>query len=165
MRKRKPLAKDINEIKTAMENTRDKSEYRRLQCIYLGDTMPEMTAKDIAKATLYSEDGVKKIHATFRETGMESIKDKRGGRHRENLTLKQEEELLEKFDDESASGKLVETSRIKVEYEKQLGRKVNKTVIYRMLDRHGFRKIVPYKRHPKANREEQEAFKKNSKAQ
>jgi len=165
MPKRKHLIEDINEIKTAMESTKSKAEFRRLQCIYLGDTMPDMTARDIGKITLYSESNVKKIHSAFRKTGMESIKEKRGGRYRENLTLKQEEELLIKFEEESASGKLVEISKIKVEYEKQLGETVDKTVIYRMLDRHGFRKIVPYKRHPKTNTEEQEAFKKTSRAQ
>jgi transposase len=157
---RQQISKDIEAVKKAMETTESKSEFRRLQCVYLGDTKPKMTAKEIAGITLFTEINVKKIHVAFRQNGLDSIKDNRGGRYRENLTIKQEEELLKEFEEQSVSGKLVEASKIKLEYEKLVGKKVNKTVIYRMLERHGFRKIVPYKRHPKSNTHEQEAFKK-----
>jgi transposase len=162
MPKRKQVADDIDAIKKAMDATENKPEFRRLQCIYLADTKPEMTIKEIAEITMYSEINVKKIHSEFKANGMDSIKDKRGGRYRENLTIEQEINLLKGFEEQSISGKLVEASRIKLEYEKLAGKKIHKTVIYRMLDRHGFRKIVPYKRHPKTNREEQESFKKTS---
>jgi Winged helix-turn helix len=33
--------------------------------------------------------------------------------------------------------------------------------IYRLLHRHGWRKLAPRARHPKANQEEQDAFQKN----
>lgn len=162
MAKRKVIGEDIELVKKAMEETKCKAEFRRLQCIYLADTRPDMTAKEIAQITLFTESNVKKIHSTFRKTGLDSVKDKRGGRYRENLTIEQEESLLKQFEKQSESGKLIEASKIKEEYEKQLGKKVNKSVVYRMLERHGFRKIVPYKRHPKAKKEEQEAFKKTS---
>ena len=162
MAARKPITSDIEQVKKAMKTTKSKAEYRRLQCVYLGDTKPEMSVKEIAHITMFSESNVKKIYSTFRKTGLNSIKDRRGGRYRENLTIKQEEVLLKQFEEQSKSGKLADASRIKAEYEKQLGRKVNKTTIYRMLERHDFRKIVPYKRHKKANIEEQEAFKKTS---
>ena len=55
---------------------------------------------------------------------------------------------------------LVVVGRIKAAYEAKLGREVAESTIYRMLARHGFRKIVPYQRHPKANKEVQDAFKK-----
>jgi len=163
MSKRKKLTGNISEIKTAMLNAKSVAEFRRLQCVYLGEAMPDMTAKDIGETTLYSETNVKKIHSDFRKTGMESIREKRGGRYRENISYEEEKEFLSQFEERSASGKLIEISRIKSAYEKQLGRMVHKTVIYRMLARHGFRKLVPYKRHPKGNPEEQEAFKKTSK--
>ena len=89
MSKRKKIAENIEEVKFAMEKTENKTEYRKLQCVYLGDTMSELSALEIGKITQYSESSVNRIHAEFRKTGMESIKETRGGRHRENLTLHQ----------------------------------------------------------------------------
>jgi len=163
MSKRKKIAENIEEIKEALEKTESASEYRKLQCIYLGDTQPELSATQIGKITQYSEGSVKRIHAEFRKRGMESLKDNRGGRHRENLTLEQESELLSRFEETSTAGQVSEISRIKAEYETMAGKKVDKTVIYRMLHRHEFRKIVPYQRHRKGEPEKQEEFKKTSK--
>ena len=163
--KRKKIAENINEIKGAMEKTENKKEYRKLQCIYLGDTQPELSAAEIGEITQYSESSVKRIHSEFRKTGMKSLEENRGGRHRENLTLEQEEELLSRFEETSTAGQVSEISHIKAAYEIMAGKKVHKTVIYRMLHRHEFRKIVPYQRHKKGDPEKQEEFKKTSKAQ
>jgi len=164
MPKRKKLTQDIEKVKQAMKNATTKDEYRRLQCIYLADTRPEMTIKEIGEITLYCKSAVDKIHSAFRKKGVESVKDNRGGRFRENMSFENEAELLKRFEEQSESGKLICATGIKSEYEKEIGQKVNKSVIYRMLARHEFRKIVPYKRHPKANKAEQSAFKKNFKA-
>lgn len=163
MAKRKKLAEDIEVIKQAMKQAQSATEYKMLQCVYLADAHPEMSAKDIGGIVLLSESRVWAIHAEFRKNGIESMREKRGGRYRENLTVDEETELLEKFEEQSESGKLIVAGKIKVAYEEKAGKEVAESTIYRMLARHGFRKIVPYKRHPKANKEEQEAFKKTSK--
>jgi transposase len=160
MRKRRQIAENIEDVAKAMDTTKCKAEYQRLQCVYLGDTQPDLTAAAIGKIVRLSANRVKIIHSNFRETGMESIRDKRGGRYRENLTVQEERKLLAGYTEESKSGKLIVAGKIKLAYETKLGREVSESTIYRMLDRHGFRKIVPYKRHPKSNKEEQEAFKK-----
>ena len=163
MAKRKQLTKEIEEVRQTMESSVKKDEFRRLQCVYLADIKPEMTLEEIGEITLYCKSMVDKIHSSFRKRGINSIKDKRGGRFRENMSIEDERKLLERFKETSESGKLVCATGIKSEYEKLVGKKVNKSVIYRMLSRHGFRKIVPYKRHPKCNQKEQSAFKKSSK--
>lgn len=76
------------------------------------------------------------------------------------MTLAEEGELLSSFEEQSKSGQLVVARKIKAAYEQKVGKEVAESTIYRMLARHGFRKIVPYRRHPKANTEEQETFKK-----
>jgi transposase len=91
---------------------------------------------------------------------MDSIEDKRGGRYRENLSLDDEAKFLESFEKKGKTGTLVVLGEVKKAYEEKVGRVVAKSTIYRLFDRHGFRKIVPYKRHKKANKQEQEAFKK-----
>jgi len=160
MPKRNPLTHDIEQIKRAMNRNITKDEFRRLQCVYLADTKPELTLKEISEITLYSKSMVDKIHSSFRKKGIESSRDNRGGRFRENMSISDETKLLNRFEKQSKSGKLICATEVKQEYEKVAGKRVNKSVIYRMLSRHGFRKIVPYKRHPKANKEEQSNFKK-----
>ena len=93
--------------------------------------------------------------------GFTGLEDGRGGRYRENLTIAQEEELLKPFEEQSKTGSLVVASKVKKAYEEKIGREVAESTIYRMLDRHDFCKISPYRRHKKANKEEQEAFKKH----
>jgi transposase len=160
MRTRKRVAEDIEEIKQAMRNTTSKAEFQRLQCIYLADTQQDMAAERIGEIVMLSSHRVKMIHSNFRKNGMDAIKEKRGGRYRENMTFEEEIALLHGFEEESMTGKLVLTDRIKAAYEAKVGREVVESTIYRMLARHGFRKIVPYQRHPKASKETQETFKK-----
>jgi hypothetical protein len=45
-------------------------------------------------------------------------------------------------------------------FEAKIKHEVHITSIYRLLDRHGWRKLVPRPRHPSANPEAQAAFKK-----
>ena len=51
---------------------------------------------------------------------------------------------------------------IKEGFEKAIGKKVHKTSIYRLLERHNWRKIVPLPFHPKKDKEAQKHFKKTS---
>jgi transposase len=162
MSKRNPIIGDATEIARQMKEAEKTSYYRRLQCVHLALMHPEMTAAQIGEITLYSTSRVWAIHAEYRENGIEGLVDERGGRYRQNLTIEEEAKLLEQFKEESETGKLVVAGKIKLAYETIIGREVAESTIYRMLDRHGFRKIVPYKRHPKANKEEQETFKKTS---
>jgi len=162
MRKRKRVTNDIDEVKAMMDSTKNKKEFQRLQCVYLADTQRDLTAERIGEIVRLSAHRVKMIHSKYRKYGIESIKDRRGGRYRENLTLDEESNLLSRFEEESQSGRLVVAGKIKLAYEEKVGREVAESTIYRMLARHSFRKIVPYKRHPKANKEEQEIFKKTS---
>jgi transposase len=160
MPKGRLLEGEIIDVTRAMKECTKPSEYKRLQCVYLGMLYPDMSAKRIGEITLYSESRVWAIHAEYRKNGLSGLSDARGGRYRQHLSFDEEVEFLKPFAEKSKSGALVEVSAIKKAYEKIVRKEVAKTTIYRLLDRHDFRKIVPYKRHKKANIEEQEAFKK-----
>jgi len=162
MPKRKSFDIDIKVIQRAMKDCKSTSEYRRIQCVHLAMLHPDMPANKIAKITLFSESRVWAVHAIFRKEGLAGLEDSRGGRYRENLTLDQEKVLLAPFEQESQSGSIVTISRIKKAYEEKVGREVAKSTIYRILTKHGFRRIIPYRRHKKADKDEQESFKKTS---
>ena len=160
MPKKRILEGDIKEIANAMRECKDANESRRIQCIYLGIRYPDMSAKKIGEITQYSESRVWVIHGEYRKGGLGALADARGGRYREYMCPAEEAKFLEPFEEKSKTGALVVVGEVKKAYEAKIGKEVAESTIYRLLDRHDFRKIVPYKRHPKADAEGQEAFKK-----
>jgi transposase len=162
MPKKRILEGNVNEIEESMKNCDDPNEYRRIQCVYLGLKYPEISAKKIGEITLYSEDRIWIIHKKYREGGLEALRDSRGGRYREYMSVEEEIEFLKPFEQKSQTGTLIVVGEIKKAYEQKIGKEVAESTIYRLLARHDFRKIVPYKRHKKGNNEEQKAFKKTS---
>lgn len=85
-----------------------------------------------------------------------------GGRRYGYLTKEEERQFLSEFLDKAEHGGILVVSEIKRAFETLVGRKVSKTTIYRLLDRHGWRTIVPRSRHPNSNAEAQEGFKKTA---
>jgi hypothetical protein len=53
-------------------------------------------------------------------------------------------------------------SPIRAALSQRLGRKVGAAFVYRLLARHGWRKLAPDTRHPKSDPQMQEDWKKNS---
>jgi hypothetical protein len=72
------------------------------------------------------------------------------GNHR-NTSIEEEKRLLEPFMDAAKAGQIVEVRDILRAYEEALGRTFEKDHgrIYRVLDRHGWRKVMPRSKHPK----------------
>lgn len=107
---------------------------------------------------------VSRLQREFREQcrGEAPRREKWGGRRRAYLTDEEETQFLEEFLEVASEGGVLEVGRIKQAFEKRVGHNVAKTTIYRILDKHGWRKIAPRKRHPQTDLNAQTAFKKNS---
>ena len=96
--------------------------------------------------------------------GIDVIKAKKRLGNNRNLTDEQEKEFLDRFVKEAEAGKLVVVNDIIKAYEELIGRPVAKSVVYRMLKRHNWHKIMPRNKHQKkASPDEIEAYKKNFK--
>jgi transposase len=108
---------------------------------------------------------VVRLRKKFRElcAGQESQERNWGGRRYGHMTIEQEHQFLSPFLDQAANGGILIVSEIKRALEALVGRKIAKTTIYRMLDRHDWRTIIPRPRHPKSNTKAQEGFKKTPK--
>ena len=83
-----------------------------------------------------------------------------GGRRYGYMTIEQERQFLSKYLDQASHGGILVVSEIKRVFEALVGHRVAKTTIYRMLDRHDWRTIIPRPQHPNSNAEAQEGFKK-----
>lgn len=85
-----------------------------------------------------------------------------GGRRQSLLTQEEEGAFLKPWLESAATGNLVVVSPIRAALAQRLGQPVKPSVVYRLLARHGWRKVAPDTRHPKSKPEVQEAWKKNS---
>jgi hypothetical protein len=85
-----------------------------------------------------------------------------GGRRYGYLSMDQERHFLLRFLDQASHGGVLIVGEIKRAFETLVGYKVAKTTIYRMLDRHGWRKIMPRPRHPKSDAKARKGFKKTA---
>lgn len=89
-------------------------------------------------------------------------KGKWGGRRRQLLTIEEEKQFLEPWTKEAEAGGVLVVPPIHEALEKRLGRTVTASTVYRMLARHGWRKVSPDTCHPKRDEQAQQEFKKNS---
>lgn len=92
----------------------------------------------------------------------DKAKGKWGGRRRQLLTFEEEKAFLEPWVAKAATGGVLVVPPIHAALEKRLDRKIPPSTVYRLLARHGWRKIEPDTCHPKKDAEAQEAFKKTS---
>ncbi len=94
----------------------------------------------------------------------EIIEPKANREHRPRQNMKPEEEaaFLAPFIEQARSGGMLVVGEIKRALDARLGRKTARASTYNLLHRHGWRKLAPDKRHPKADVVAQDDWKKNS---
>ncbi len=140
--------------------SQDGDELRMAQTVLVPSliNVPDQTTGEIIGR---SRPTVVRLRKKFREccAGQDSQRNW-GGRRYGYMTLEQERQFLSHFFDQASEGGVLIVSEIKRAYEVEVGHKVAKTTIYRMLDRHDWRKIMPRPRHPKSDTEAQEGLKK-----
>ena len=85
-----------------------------------------------------------------------------GGRRHAAMSWDEEREFLEPWAEQSADGGMLIVAPLRAALAQRLGRPVTHSVVYRLLARHGWRKVAPDTRHPKSDPSVQEQWKKNS---
>jgi len=163
MRPQKAIpAADAKAFKEAMRTTTKKNEFRRAQALYLRAGCG-MNAVEIAEATNYSVGAVRAIHGDYFKHGLSAIKQQdKGGRYRSHVSLEAEKTFIKKHSKEAESGGILVVSDLKKAFEKDMDLTISSSAFYKLLERHGWRKIMPRKKHPKQDAEALEAFKKTS---
>jgi transposase len=120
-------------------------------------------ADEIALHTGVSATTVHRVIARYNRLGPTAIEQSaKGGRHHEYLTFEQEQAFLQPFFARAQRGEIATVEQIQQAFETQVRHPVHSNSIYRLLHRHGWRKLAPRSRHPKANQAEQEAFQKKT---
>ena len=165
-----PKRNEINEEQAAeLERARainnDKNVERRLLALLLRSKGMENST--VAVWTGFAETYVGALVSRYCKNGLAAIVENNYCGNRRNLSFEEEEALLKPFREKAEAGKIVEAGEIKLAYEEATGNTLgdnNKGQIYRVLKRHGWRKVMPRSKHPnKASDEVIETSKKLTK--
>lgn len=117
--------------------------FRRFQCIWLTSKL-DLSTHDIAGALGLNISTVRRIRMEFGRDGIRAIEGKgnRGGRRNQHMTLDEERAFLRDCAGmlEAPGGGGV--TALKEALEARLGVSVHKTTVYRLLERHGLRRIT-----------------------
>ena len=143
---------EIDAIKEARRANKDKRADARLKALEL--RAEGMKAKEVSQATGFHAAYVTTLVAIYREKGLEYISGNHYGGNRRNMSFEEEASILAPFKERAEKGELVETSEIKMAYQKAVGHSIGTSQIYYVLHRHGWRKVMPRSRHPQKADEE-----------
>ena len=150
----------IDKAKELLTTARTVQELRQAQAVVL-PLEYNMSLDQASSIIGVSKGWVCQLRTDFiRNSGNIEQKVSRGGRYRENMSLKEESEFLSPFIEKAKDGGILVVAEIKEALETRLGRRIALASAYNLLHRHDWRKLVPDKRHPKSDPEAQEAFKK-----
>ena len=143
-------------LRTKAKTSRD---VRRVQCL-LYRVAEHYTAEKIGRLVGYSEVTVKRIWSAYLREGEAALIGEKRGRVRAaaHLTTKQEQALLAPIRTKAARGHVTTVQEIHEAHGKMVGKPLDRTVTYRLLKRHGWRKIVPLPHHPQGDAGTREHF-------
>ncbi|GHS91526.1 transcriptional regulator [Synergistales bacterium] len=137
-------------------------EFMRFLCVWLR-VAQNMTTGMIAKTIGWHVNTVRFTQKSFIDHGISALTEsKKGGRYHSLMSKEEEASFLSQFDDAGGKGSILVANDIKTTLEKHLGHEVHIATVYRILHRHGWRKIVPRPQHPKRSQEAADAFKKRA---
>ncbi len=152
---------EIKDIEAARKGNRNKNVDRRLRVLILH--AKGKGRAEIAKETEYSVTYISKIVAKYVDYGIEAVAGNHyRGNHR-NMDIESETALIDSFKKRAEAGEIIEVSEIKAAYETSIGRSLdtNRGQIYNVLERQGWRKVMPRSKHPnKASEDEIDSSKK-----
>jgi transposase len=135
-------------------------EWRRLEAVWLREKLG-LSGVEVAEALHYR---VQTVHLIWGEWSreQEALFQRRapGGRKNAYLCEAEEQEFLQSFFEKAGAGELVTVVEIQAAFEKRVRQPVAPSTLYRMLHRHGWRKLAPRPRHPKSDLAKQAAAKK-----
>ena len=148
----KITAEQKAEIEQARAKNKDKQVEYRLKALSM--RADGVSSKKISEATGYHQAYVSRLVSKYIHGGLEAITGNHYGGNRRNMSFEEEQEFLAPYVEKAAQGQLLDTREIEIAYEKAVGHHISSGQIYRVLWRHGWRKVMPRSRHPKKASEE-----------
>ena len=161
----RPIRTDVKLVAKAertVKTTRDLDDFRSALAVLLpakvGLTL-EATARMLGVGTA----SINRMQTRF-HTGRTSSSRMRnwGGRRKALLTVQEEVDFLKPWAAQAREAGLLVLSPIRAALAQRVGHPVKASVVWRLLSRHGWRKVAPDTKHPKNDPTILKAWKKNS---
>jgi transposase len=154
----------VNKAQEIANDTKCASTLRLCQSVLLPSRIGA-TLEQVASILGVSRATVPRMQKTFRTqfgAATPAPPQNWGGRRRQLMSLEEEKAFLQPWLEQAASGGMVVVSPIRAALAQHLKKPVAASVVYKLLARHGWRKVAPDTRHPKSDPKVQEDWKKNS---
>jgi transposase len=141
--------------------TQDIRELRMAQAILL-PALARTTLEQTATLLGVGRATVARLQARFRrrKESPSAQRSRWGGRRRSLMSWEEEEAFLTGWQAQAEHGELVVLTPLRAALNQKLGRRVKPSVVYRLVERHRWRKVAPDTRHPKGDPEVQAEWKK-----
>ena len=152
---------EVRRLKTALLRWKKipEKQRERIKMVLLREY--GLTQPAIAEAMGSSLSTVNRAHMAYDEGGIKALKPKPNpARKHQNMAVAEEKIFLDRFAKDAGAGQMLNIHEIKTAYEKAIGHETSNSTIYALLDRHGWRKLMPRPYHPKRDIAAQNAFKK-----
>jgi transposase len=154
----------VDAVKAKLQGAANATQRRRWLIVYNALVEPR-AASSIARHTGVSVATVRLVMSTYNRLGPAALDTPgTGGRRNASLTIAEEQAFLAPFFARAARGDIATRTEIHIALETHLGQAVHPSTVYRLLARHGWRKVMPRPTHPHADPAAQAAFKKTSRA-
>ena len=159
MPKKTKVSSEVLELaKVAVQKAKTPDELRMAQVVLIPGLLgvPDRTVGQIVGRSRVTVVQLRKKFSTYKQSQDRNW----GGRRYGYMTFEQERQFVSRFLEKAAQGGILVVNEIHQAFEAQVKHKVAQSTIYRMLDRHNWRTIIPRPRHQESNTEAQEGFKK-----
>jgi transposase len=161
-RPRRIDSKLVAKARALVRQATDVSQLRAAQAILL-PALADMTLEQTALLLGVGRASVHRLQQRFREDlkTAQATPKPWGGRRRALMSLEEEKAFLQPWVEQARAAGVLVVSPLRAALAEKLGRKVTSSVVYRLLARHGWRKVAPDTRHPKSDPAAQAEWKKN----
>ena len=152
----------VAQARMVVVETGDVKHLRAAQSVLL-PALAHTTLEQTAVLLGVGRASVPRLQRRFRE-GLQPARVIRqwGGRRRAMMTMEEEKTFLAPWAEQARDAGVLVVSPVRAALAEKLGRKkVAASVVYRLLARHGWRKVAPDTRHPKSDPAAQAEWEKN----
>jgi transposase len=150
---------EVTRAKEFRDNHSNEREYRA-GLIFLQMTQGRYTTEELSDLFGISLSTVGEDIRKVRNPELAANKAQWGGGRNRLMTFDEETQFLDGWLETAKEGLIPTMPELHAAYNKLVGRDTPKSTFYRLLERHNWRKVLPDTRHPKADSEKQEEFKK-----
>jgi len=153
----------VAKARRIVARTTDTEQLRAAQAVLL-PAVASATLEQTAAILGVGRATVARLQQRFRQSARPAAarRPRWGGRRKALLSIEQEAQFLAPWAEQAKQAGVLVLSPIRAALAQRLGRPVAASVVWRLLARHGWRKVAPDTRHPKSDLAAQQAWKKNS---